>query len=110
MSDTLGLSHAVRFRRQGREQVRQSEKFGPRDLIPTLCRRPRRTVLPAVHGGERDANPIEDDKIYLEDGNQVVFRTVFSDTVGLLDYIEILGVERFGEFHLTLRLVVKTAP
>jgi alpha-mannosidase len=45
-------------------------------------------------GGENNANPAEDDIIALEDGKEVKFRTLFSDSAGIVDFLEAFGVER----------------
>ena len=45
-------------------------------------------------GGEKDAIPKENDIITLDDGRTINWKTAFSKSSGLLDFIEIFGVEK----------------
>ena len=45
-------------------------------------------------GGEAKVVPKEGDSIFLEDGKEVEWKTAYSNTDGILDYIEIMGVDK----------------
>ena len=45
-------------------------------------------------GGECQAIPVEGDRVVYDEDKQVMWKTVFSDSAGMLDYIDIFSVDR----------------